>query len=197
MNRIALFPHAEHILPSGRVELTIAEQQHLKMVKMALTSSQKFAMAMIENNVPLEEITRVPALVTQVKIIDFNRLEADLLGITVEGVKLIKVDSIDVDTDRLFWANYQPHGSWSSKKMSHKHYELAEKLKLFYASIPEIGALYSPPHYDDITWVCLRWIEILPIDIKHKQMLLQQKTPHLAIRFLLKLLKDKQTYQPT
>ncbi|PSV39981.1 LON peptidase substrate-binding domain-containing protein [Photobacterium sp. GB-210] len=191
MKKIPLFPYANHILPDGRTQLKIAQARHIRMVKEALISKKGFVMAMIDNEREHSEIKDVPALSTHVKIIDFNRLEGDLLGITVEGIDLLKIEQIKIEDDKLLVAECTPVSTWAPSKTTTSNQCLAQRLKQLYSSQPEMESLYPTPLFDDMTWVCQRWLEVLPIEVKYKQMLIHQKTPNLAIRFLIKLLQDK------
>ena len=56
--------------------------------------------------------------------------------------------------------------------------------------MPEIGSLYPKPDYNNLTWVCQRWLEILPLEVHYKQLLLTQESIKLTVRFLLKLLDN-------
>ena len=191
MKKIPLFPYANHILPNGRTQLKIAQARHIRMVKEALISKKGFVMAMIDSEREHSEVKNVPALSTHVKIIDFNLLEGDLLGITVEGIDLLKIEQIKIDDDKLLIAECTPFNTWSPSQTTKSNQCLAQRLKQLYSSQTEMGDLYPTPLFDDMTWVCQRWLEVLPIEVKYKQMLIHQKTPNLAIRFLIKLLQDK------
>ncbi|KPA54035.1 Lon protease [Photobacterium leiognathi subsp. mandapamensis] len=191
MIKIPLLPHTEHVLPSGRVKLTIAQAHHVRMVKEALSSNEGFVMAMVDSNRKDREITEVPALTTRVQIIDFHRLAGELLGITVEGVDILRVMKINVDYDHLLLADCKPYFIWHSIPVNSTNQSLADKLQQLHSSIPDVGEHYPTPCYNDITWVCQRWLEVLPIDVKYKQLLIHQESPKLAVRFLMKLLQDK------
>ncbi len=191
MMKIPLLPHTDHLLPKGRVKLTIAQARHIRMVKEALSSNEGFLMAMIDSNREESEITEVPALTTRVQIIDFHRLEGDLLGITVEGIDILRIAKIHVDFDHLLIADCAPYFIWPPFPATSANQYLADKLKQLHATVPDLGELYTEPKYSDMTWVCQRWIEVLPIDVKYKQLLIHQENPKLAIRFLMKLLQDK------
>jgi uncharacterized protein len=188
MTNIALLPSSSHVLPGGRLEIIVAEKRYTRMVKDSLTSGEGFAMCMLNENEESEEVKKIPAIATHVKIIDFNALEGGLLVITVEGIQKIRLLSIEIDPDGLLIGEFKPYLEWIYMPVDDDNVSLREKLKLFYSSMPEIGALYNEPKYNDISWVCQRWIEVLPIEVKYKQLLITQDTTKLAIRFLKKLL---------
>lgn len=191
MKSIALLPHPDHLLPEGRLEIVVSSVCDIRMVKEAITKDGHFAIAMIDEKKPQETISNVPAIATLVNIIDFNLLDGELLGITVEGINKILISDIIMEHDNLLTATYEPYHQWPSIPTKKHTQFLADKLKLFYSSMPEIGALYPKPNYQDMTWVCQRWLEILPIEVKHKQSLIHHHTATIAITFLLKLLQDQ------
>jgi uncharacterized protein len=194
MTKIALLPSSSHVLPGGRLEIIVAEKRYIRMVKESLTSDEGFAMCMLNENEEADEVKKIPAIATLVKIIDFNALEGGLLVVTIEGMQKIRLLSIEIDPDGLLIGEFKPYIDWVYVKVDDSNLCLREKLKIFYSSMPEISALYNEPQYDDISWICQRWIEVLPIDVKYKQLLITQDTTKLTIRFLKKLL-DYEYYE--
>nr|WP_318510059.1 hypothetical protein [Photobacterium leiognathi] len=113
-------------------------------------------MAMIDSNREESEITEVPALTTRVQIIDFHRLEGDLLGITVEGIDILRIMKIHVDFDHLLIADCSSYFIWPPFPATSANQYLADKLKQLHATVPDLGELYTEPKYSDMTWVCQR-----------------------------------------
>lgn len=187
---IALFPSSNHLLPNGRLEITIAEERYIRMVKQSLAAERSFALCMLNEAEVHDEIKKIPAIATEVHIIDFNALEGGLLSILVEGLQTVRLLAIRVENDGLLLADYEPYPHWSAAPIDPTTRCLSEKLRLFYATMPEIGSLYPTPGYDDITWVCQRWLEILPLEVHYKQLLITQENIRLTVRFLLKLLDN-------
>lgn len=195
MAHTALLPSSEHVLSGGRLEITITEARYLRMVKESLTSRSGFAMCMINEADETQEVKKISAIATLVNIVDFNALEGGLLGVTVEGEKTIRLLSIHIEHDGLLIGEYKPYIQWHSLPVSTATQCLSDKLKLFYATMPEIGALYSSPKYNDISWICRRWVEILPLEVQYKQLLITQENPKLTVRFLLKLLDNDENIE--
>lgn len=190
MNTIALLPHNEHLLPGGRLKIVISRVCDIRMVTEAMTNNHPFALGMIDENSSPETVTNIPAIATTVIIIDFNALTNGLLAIIVEGVDHILISSLNMAYDNLLTATYEPSHHWPTITTNADNQILADKLTLFFASMPEISQYYPQPNYQNATWVCQRWLEILPIDIKHKQSLIHHQTADITITFLLQLLQD-------
>jgi len=196
MSDIALFPSSHHLLPGGRLEITIAEEKYIRMIKQSLAEERSFALCMLNEGEEHDEIKKIPAIATEAEIIDFNAVESGFLSVVVEGKQKIRLLAIRLEGDGLLFAEYQLYPNWLAAPLDNTTACLAEKLKLFYATMPEIGSLYSDPTYDDITWVCQRWIEILPLEVQYKQLLITQENRKLSVRFLLKLLDNDEPPTP-
>ncbi|PSU33365.1 LON peptidase substrate-binding domain-containing protein [Photobacterium lutimaris] len=187
MNEIALYPSSVHILPGGRASLTLIENRFMRMLKEALAQDPPFAVCMINESEVDNELKHIPAIATQCNIINFDQLESGLLSIVVEGTQKIRIHDIHLEHDGLMKGDCTRYPNWDSEPLRIKDNELVEKLKFFFHSMPEIAALYPSPHWDDISWVCQRWIEVLPLEVHYKQLLITQDNAKLTIRFLHKL----------
>ncbi|UXI00288.1 LON peptidase substrate-binding domain-containing protein [Photobacterium sp. TY1-4] len=188
MADIALYPSSKHLLPEGRLELSITEERFIRMIKQSLAGERCFALCMLNEFETHDDVKKIPAIATEAKIVDFNADENGLLSIIVEGVRLIRILSIEIDEDGLLHGPSQAHPQWPEAEIDDKTACLADKLELFYHTMPEVGALFPTPNLHSLTWVCLRWLEVLPLEVHYKQLLLTQETVTLATRFLLKLL---------
>lgn len=158
------------------------------MLRESLANRSPFALCMINESEEMSELKQIPAIATQCKVINFDQNNAGLLSIVVEGTQKIRLHGISVDSDSLMQGDATLYPNWQSAPLPKADTELAEKLKLFYQTMPEIGALYPDASWDDISWVCQRWIEVLPLEVHYKQLLITQDTAKLTTRFLHKLL---------
>ncbi|MCW8330800.1 LON peptidase substrate-binding domain-containing protein [Photobacterium sp. SDRW27] len=190
MSGMALFPSSHHLLPGGRLEVTIAEEKYLRMIKQSLKAERSFALCMLNEGEEHDEIKKIPAIATEAEVIDFNNAGNGLLSVILEGKQKVRLIAIRIEEDGLLYADYLLYPNWLTEPIDESTLCLAEKLKLFYATMPEIGSLYPTPSYDDITWVSQRWVEILPLEVQYKQLLITQESIKLTVRFLLKLLDN-------
>lgn len=187
MIKIALMPHTHHLLPRGRLEINIIESRYVRMMREALAGKRQFALCMLNEGTQTDPVKNLPAIVTLTKIIDFNQSEAGLVNIVVEGLDNMKLSAVYHEFDGLLSGEASTMARWSLLPTNSATECLAEKLKEYFASNPETRAHYDTQDYDDISWVCQRWIEIVPIEVHYKQLLIAQDSPKLTIRFLLKL----------
>ncbi|WP_256383892.1 LON peptidase substrate-binding domain-containing protein [Photobacterium toruni] len=189
MNTIALLPHNEHLLPGGRLKLVISRICDMRMVTEAITHNQPFALGMIAKKSSPKTVTNIPAIATTVSIVDFHTFHSGLLEIVVEGINKISVSTLTMAHDKLLTATYKSRHNWPAIKINTESQLLADKLKLLFISMPELNQYYPRPSFQNATWVCQRWLEILPIDIKYKQSLIHYKTADMTINYLLQLLQ--------
>lgn len=187
MTEIALYPSSSHLLPGGKVELILWEDRHLRMLKQALAEERSFALCMLNKTDFDSDIKTIPAIATQCNVINFDRMDNGLLSILVEGVQKIRLLNVNVESDELLSGHFTPYPNWPPQSREAQDDELAEKLVLLFNTMPEIGSLYPHPKLNDISWVCQRWIEILPLEVHYKQLLVTQDNAKLTSRFLHKL----------
>ncbi|MGF1686113.1 Lon protease [Photobacterium japonica] len=157
------------------------------MLKQSLSGDRGFAVCMLNEDEVNSELKKIPAIATQCEVVNFDALEGGLLSIKVKGRQKVRLLSVSVEHDDLLCAQFTPYTNWSPCPLKANDKELADKLVLYFQSMPEIGALYTHHELDDLTWVCQRWIEVLPLEVHYKQLLITQTGPKLTARFLHKL----------
>lgn len=169
---IALFPLPSHILPSGRLPLRIIEDRYIRMVKESAKATSGFGVVMMDANQsgPLGHISPIGTLV---KIIDFYTLDDGFLGINVEGIKRFIIDEIIIEDDGLKTAKVHYIANWPDQKLTADEYYLADKLEQIFKQHSDIDQLYSIKEMTNISWIAQRWLELLPLSVNEKQLLLQ------------------------
>ncbi|MGF1725546.1 LON peptidase substrate-binding domain-containing protein [Photobacterium nomapromontoriensis] len=187
MPDIALYPSCTHLLPEGKAEIILWEDRHLRMLKQALAEERPFALCMLNETDLDNEIKQIPAIATQCQVINFDRMDNGLLNIQVEGIQKIRLLNVKIEHDDLLSGHFTLYPNWQPQIRETRDDELAEKLVHLFSTMPEIGTLYPHPKLDDLSWVCQRWIEILPLEVRYKQLLITQDNAKLTSRFLHKL----------
>ncbi|PSW17280.1 Lon protease [Photobacterium sanctipauli] len=187
MTDIALYPSSQHILPGGRVDITITEERYQRMLKESLSDKRHFAVCMLNEAESDQELKTIPAIATLCRVVNFDMQTNGLLMITVEGSHKVRLLGVSIEYDGLFRGEYTDFSNWPPLPIDEKDADLAEKLAIFFETMPEIGEMYQKPDMEDVSWVCQRWIEVLPLEVHYKQLLITQETPKLTIRFLHKL----------
>ncbi|MBY5992584.1 LON peptidase substrate-binding domain-containing protein [Ferrimonas balearica] len=168
---LPLFPLTSHLFPGGRLPLRIFEPRYVRMVKESFDRPHAFAMCMLDPSGDKASNTHIWPLATLVRVVDFDALDDGMLGITVEGVQKVEILSVDSETDGLRVGTVRPLPNWPEAPLDEAYLPLKEKLAEVYQSYPELGQLYSDPHWMDAAWLAQRWLEVVPLEAGQKQKL--------------------------
>lgn len=160
---LAIFPLPVVLFPGGITRLRIFEQRYLRMVKEA-AGEQGFILTVAYPNLP----NNINDKGSWVKIIDFETLDDGTLGIKIQAQNVVAINTTVVEHDSLLRGETQAVEHWPQQPHTPKTQALADKLKQVFDSTPELNKLYPQPDYHNANWVCLRWLEILPIDATNK-----------------------------
>lgn len=213
VKKIGLFPLTAHILPGGRMQLRVFEPRYMRLVRESLRNQQGFGLCMLNPNGDLTANKHIYSVGTLVKVIDFESLDDGYLGITIVGQQLFDIQSIVTEKDglrvgevvlrepnRKISENADKSQTKASSSSSSKpateavvnsdECELKRRLQEVFANYPEFASLYPEQNFDDATWVCNRWLEILPLQAETKQELLNQDDGPQLQAFLRQLFEE-------
>ena len=91
LRELPLFPLNAVLFPGGPLPLRIFEPRYLDMVSQCLREQSGFAVVLIGEGEEVEEATSFAATGTEARIVDFDRLEGGLLGISCIGRERVRV----------------------------------------------------------------------------------------------------------
>lgn len=161
---LPVFPLPIFLLPNGVTRLRIFEPRYLKMVSIACQQNG-FALCVYDHKAELN----TPPWGAWVDIINFSQ-EGELLHIDIKAKSLVSLENITMDEDQLRFADCFESPHWPTQHKQPHHAQLATKLQHVFEEYPDQGALYPEPNFDDINWVCARFLEILPLSFEKKQL---------------------------
>lgn len=184
---LPLFPLTAHILPGGRLRLRIFEARYSRLVKHCMAEQSPFVICMFDANAGKSSCDYLLSYGTLVNIVDFEMLDDGFLGITVEGAQRVKINSYHTEKDGLNIGQVTTLEPWPETPIDASKQVLKERLKEIFGTYPELGELYQQRNFDDLSWLCQRWLEILPLDVHTKQQLVQQESPSEVSEYLLQL----------
>lgn len=161
---LPVFPLPIFLLPDGVTRLRIFEPRYLKMVSIACQQNG-FVLCLYDHQAELN----VPKLGAWVDIINFYQ-EGELLHIDIKAKSLVTIQNVTMDQDNLRFADCSEVPHWPQQSEQQHHSVLAAKLHHVFEEFPEQGSLYPEPKFDDINWVCARFLEILPLSFEKKQL---------------------------
>jgi len=137
---------------------------------------------------------------TLCKIIDFETLDDGLLGISIQGEKKFHLKDFTIEADGLKRGTIEIIDDWptsiiniaESKKISPSQTTekmLSDTLREILNQYPEHLAQYQNEHFDDISWVCQRWLEIIPLSAAEKYHCINNHDHKMAQDYLSNIIK--------
>ena len=173
---LPLFPLNTVLFPGGPLPLRIFETRYLDMVRHCLRESTGFGVVLIRSGDEAGGDASFVDVGTEATIIDFDRLEDGLLGITCRGRERFRVLGAERQDDGLTVGRVEPLPPEPALAVGPDFAFLSDALRHV---LPELGKLYAgiEPHYDDAAWVGHRLAELLPLAATDKQALLEMNDP--------------------
>lgn len=175
VRELPLFPLNAVLFPGGPLPLRIFEPRYLDMVSRCLREQSGFAVVLLGEGEEVATATSFAATGTEARIVDFDRLEGGLLGISCLGGERVRVVEawreadglnrgrvLDIAADPV--VPVPPDQSWLKDVVARV--------------LPEAGDTYRHvERRDDAAWVANRLAEILPLALGDKQALLELADP--------------------
>lgn len=171
---IPIFPLQSIILPGGQFPLRIFERRYLDMIRNALKNNEGFVIALTKENA--EYISSVYEYACYVDIVDWTQLDGGLLGITVEGKKIVKVSNNKLDQFNLLKGDIESIELIVDHLVPQKYDILSKFYKKIYPGIKSY-IFYDKEKYHDANWLAFRLIECLPIHLEDKADLISTFEP--------------------
>ncbi|WP_299013648.1 LON peptidase substrate-binding domain-containing protein [uncultured Photobacterium sp.] len=164
-----LFQH-RHVLPGGRMPIRVAPGEQMEVFKNALTSSEGFGVCMFDD---AEQDKHFFHIGTRVTIEDFDTSAQDgSLIVTVHGHENFRIHTLEQNDEGFLFADYESIPVWPEVEIKNDQQVLAEKLKQMFHKHPELNELNQHKQFNNLSWLCQRWLEILPVPACEKQALI-------------------------
>ena len=188
---LPLFPLNTVLFPGGPLRLRIFEPRYLDMISRCMRESSNFGVALITAGREAGGSARTTTVGTTARIVDFERLDDGLLGITAHGERKFSIVDVKTQSDGLNIADITLLPEEPATEIPTDLEILAELLKQAFV---QIGAAYGDeiPHYDDASWVGMRLAEILPLPMLEKQQCLEMHDAVERLRLLRERLDIRQ-----
>ncbi|MFB2653806.1 LON peptidase substrate-binding domain-containing protein [Shewanella seohaensis] len=161
--KLPLFPLPICLLPEGYTQLRIFEPRYKRLVAESLKSADGFGLCMTS-----EDGKTLYPIGTLVHIIDFETLPDGMLGISIQGKQRFTLGDISIESDGLKRAEVKLIDNWPSAPVEDDERYLSEMLQNILKEFPQHLQHYQVEQFEDIAWVCQRWLEILPVQAAEK-----------------------------
>ena len=175
VRELPLFPLNTVLFPGGPLPLRIFEPRYLDMISRCLREQTGFAVVLIGEGAEVESATSFAATGTEARIVDFDRLEGGLLGISCIGRERVRIVEAWREPDGLNRGRVLDIGADPIVALPPDQAWLADVVRQV---MPEAGDTYRHVELrDDAAWVGNRLAEMLPLSLTDKQMLLELNDP--------------------
>ncbi|MCW8331692.1 LON peptidase substrate-binding domain-containing protein [Photobacterium sp. SDRW27] len=167
---IPLLFQQRHVLPGGRMPIRIAPGQQMEAFKAALKSCDGFGVCMFDEAEHGHHFFHIGTRVT-VEDFDISAYDGSLIA-TVYGHENFRINALEQSDDGIFCGEYEAIPRWPEIKIRNDQRILAEKLQQMFNKHPELNKLHHEKEFNNLSWLCQRWLEILPVPACEKQALL-------------------------
>ncbi len=175
VRELPLFPLNAVLFPGGPLPLKIFEPRYLDMVSRCMREQSGFAVVLVGEGEEAADAISFAATGTEARIVDFDRLEGGLLGISCVGRERVRVVEawreadglnrgrvLDIAADPL--VPVPPDQSWLKDVVMQV--------------LPEAEEIYRHvERRDDAAWIANRLAELLPLTAADRQTLLELADP--------------------
>lgn len=182
--QLALFPLSVFLLPGGRTRLRIFEPRYLRLVSQAMSNQEGFGLCL-----PTDE-EGIYELGTHVEIYDFDQGDDGYLTVDIKGKNRFTIDSISQDSDGLLQGQINLIPSWDIHAVPEHYHFIADSLEKALDAHPLYENSKGDRQLQDLSWVCQRWLEILPIAKDKKYYLAQQNDINAVVDFVCQVIKQ-------
>ena len=171
------------LYPGGPLPLRIFEPRYVDMVSDRLRRDAPFIVALIREGSEVGGGATPHSTGTLARIVDWDRQEDGLLGITALGGRRVRVLDTTIRPDGLCVATAHMLPEEPAFNVPEQYLRLAELLRRLLGRL-ETFYHHLTPRFDDASWVGYRLSELLPIPLARKQHFLEIEDPLSRLREL-------------
>lgn len=185
--KIPLFPLNAVLFPGGVLPLRIFEPRYLDMVSDCMKCEGRIGVVLIEEGKEAGAAAKVHEFGTTSFISYWHKRNDGMLGITLTGEYRFRVLSTEIKANQLTVGEVELLPQLAEVKERDNAEQLVSLLKQIIAQLePPYSTMTK--HYDDLSWVSARLIELLPLKLNDKQAMLMMNSVSERISYLHPLL---------
>ena len=174
---IPLFPLNTVLFPGGFLELRIFESRYLDMVRDCARAGDGFGVCLILQGSEVGEQAVPAAVGTLAHIVDFYTLPGGLLGIRASGGRRFRVERSRVRDNGLAHAEVRIGSEEKNIQIPPEFLLLATILERLLEKVGGPHDKAARERLEDAAWVGFRLAELLPLENRERQHLLQLDEP--------------------
>lgn len=172
---LPLFPLNAVLFPGGPLPLRIFEPRYLDMVSQCLREQSGFAVVLLGEGEEASAAASFAATGTEARIVDFDRLDGGLLGISCLGRERVRIVEAWREPDGLNRGRVLDIAADPVVAVPDEQAWLTEIVRQVLPEADEIYRLVE--RRDDAAWVANRLAELLPLSLGDRQTLLELNDP--------------------
>ena len=187
----ALFPLSVNVLPGAYLPLQIFEPRYIDMVSECLANSEGFCIVLFKDDDNEENKEYLPHhnIATYVEIVDFNKLDNGLLGITVQGKYKIRIEDVWKQEDELLIGKIEKINEEDDNLSNEPEYLDLWNMVKEITNHPEIKKLNLDLDLNSSISVCYILASVLPLRPQEKQTILEFENNRDKLDYLKALIK--------
>ena len=187
----ALFPLSVNVLPGAYLPLQIFEPRYIDMVSECLANSEGFCIVLFKDDENEENKEDLPHhnIATYVEIVDFNKLDNGLLGITVQGKYKIRIEDVWKQEDELLLGKIEKINEEDDNLSNEPEYLDLWNMVKEITNHPEIKKLNLDLDLNSSISVCYILASVLPLRPQEKQTILEFENNRDKLDYLKALIK--------
>ena len=177
MRSVPLFPLNTVLLPDGLLPLRIFETRYIDMIRDCLRGGGGgFVIVSIREGSENSTEAQFSVVGTRAEVIDWEQRPDGLLGILACGRERVRILAHERRTDGLLVGDVETLPDWPALELPLEYASLAGLLERL---LDQLGAPWShlERRIGDSAWVAGRLTELLPLDLRIKQELLEEDDP--------------------
>ena len=183
---IPIFPLNTVLYPEGALPLKVFEQRYIEMTKSCLRDKLPFGVCLIREGREVGTAAVPEAVGCLAAIEHWDMPQLGVFHLVARGGERFRILDMRVATNHLIWATVEPIAADSGA-------ETVDGLcrQVLAAIIEKVGTerFPTPARLDDAAWVGFRLAEVLPLDLREKQELLEMSDAGVRLQRLRGLLE--------
>ena len=160
------------VFVGGILRLQIFEQRYLELVKSCMKNQRGFVIALILDGSEVDDTPEIYPVGTYVEIVDWDSLEHNLLGITVQGRQRVRLHNIGVNDQHLISAEMEFLDNLEDTPTELIDDNLVSLLQALHKH-DFVAAKYPDIDYSSSIQIAYKLCELLPASNLEKQRLLE------------------------
>ncbi|MCK8516137.1 LON peptidase substrate-binding domain-containing protein [Methylonatrum kenyense] len=189
VERIRLFPLRTVLFPGGPLQLRIFETRYLELVSYCLRENACFGVCLIRDGQEAGKPAIPFQIGTMARIIDWEKRQDGLLGITVVGEQRFRLLDTSVSDSGLLTGHIERLDD-PLDLPAPRQPEAIDKLLDRVMQIRDLGYHLIEDQRDRAHWLGCRLAEVMPLELPERQQLLETHDPMERLRLLKRLLPD-------